>query len=146
MIRLFDVKPVVEILGKFGAGAFLEDEECDIGLIYREELKLVKTRQTFENHVNRWRNLFHLESQTTGSLERHITGRFNVDLVYDKWKRIDNGLHTSGYKGFGEYYVMAACITLPSPILQSFLISKKYEVSPNVVLIQLYNGRGGEFF
>jgi hypothetical protein len=142
MVRLYDVKPVVEVLNKVGASAFLySDDNVNIGKYYRAELLQVRTYKQFKRHIERWRSFYALESSYT-----RLSKRFNMKRVYKVWKRIDRGVDTPMYNGRGEIFALAAEVVLPSTILVAHQVASKYQAPFNVALVQLYNQGGKEFF
>lgn len=145
MVRLYDVGPARELLAQVGPTEFLHSEDGnDLGKLYRIELKCVTTLTMFKNHLLRWRNLYALGAGT--SELRIINQRFNIKRTYNAWRRADRGPDARGYNGSGEYYTLAAAITLPYAILEAWNVSRHYQCPFNVAMVQLYNDGGGEFF
>ena len=136
-MKLYDVHPVRELLKKHGPDGFLSDEVCDVGKLYRAELAMVQTAKQLRVFVDRWRVLYKLA-------DLKPQRRFNVSRVHRKRLLLEGP--KANYKPRGDSCAIAMDIILPYPILQSLMVAQRFQVTPNVAMVQLYNAEGGEFF
>lgn len=144
--RLIDVRPIRELLTRTTVSEFLCDDEYDIGLMYRRELQEVVSRSAFEQFVRRWAGFYVLGyNENRNQAELALQHRFNVKRIYAKWRACDSGINNA-YNGSGYYYGLAAAVALPTVLLTTFQVSRRYQVPFNVALVQIYDKDHGEFF
>lgn len=146
MYRLYDVAPAREALRKLGPSDFLHGDDGDLGQQYRRELTPIRSVRAFEGFVRRWHGFYRLGVQENNNyMERALLKRFNTQRVFDKWMRCDAG-KSEPYDGEGYYYALAATVALPTVLLTTFQVSRRYGAPFNTCLVQIYNQGGGEFF
>ena len=114
---------------------------------YRRELGQVCSAKQLRAFTQRWRTLWVLDEVHRKNVKPHRVdvllrrGRFNARKVWRSLRKM-----TREYNAIGKshHWQIAASIKIPSPFLRAFLLSRKYEVPEDVVLMQTY--QGVEFF